>query len=168
MRKLVFAIVLLSAINSYAQELTNGFVETNGTIKTTLQVNNRLFIGGDFSYIGKTTGPFGVFSTQVSDSSGAPISISGNVFSMAKDNSGRIYLGGDFSLNGVRTFLACLNPDYSLNTSFSVSLNGVVSKVLVSGNTLAIAGEFTTVNNQQRISLATISLESFSLNSFLE
>ncbi|MCF8252985.1 MAG: T9SS type A sorting domain-containing protein [Bacteroidia bacterium] len=166
-KKILFlATGLISSLISFSQQVSKKFCETDGVVNSTLKMNNKLYIGGNFSYVGKTTGSFGGFSTSNSNEITLPVDIDGRINSIAKDGSGKIYLGGSFNFEGQSHYLLVLNSDFSVSTSPSIDLDGPITKLTISGNNLIFSGNFTTVNNQFRGGIAAYDLSTNQLLSF--
>jgi uncharacterized delta-60 repeat protein len=86
--------------------------------------------------------------------------VNGSVFAIAVQSSGKIVIGGIFtSVNGVaRDNLARLNPDGTLDTSFTVGTNGGVNTLVAqSDGKIVVGGVFTTLGGQPRNNLGRIS-----------
>ncbi len=103
----------------------------------------------------------GLFSynlvTGAFDTSFRPVIAGGTVSTLAASADGTaVFVGGNFAtVNGTtQRRLAKLNLNGTLNTTFKVSVNSVVSKVSVLGSRLFIGGPFSTVNGKPRALLA--------------
>ncbi|GAB1447505.1 hypothetical protein MASR2M44_05000 [Bacteroidota bacterium] len=163
---LIIALLFMSLVQASAQVLLGNFPQTNGTINAVKRTANKLFLGGDFTYVGKATGSLGAYSLENTDSVTIPIEIHGKVSSIVTDAAGKTYIGGDFTLAGQKHYLVALNPDFSRDMQFACSPSGPVNNMLVIGNKLLIAGTFNAVNDQTRIGLAEWQLSTNSLSSF--
>lgn len=154
----------LFGTHSFAQEggLDPSFGAGLSGVDSTLQViarqsDGRLVIGGNFINVngvnrfriarlnvnGTLDSSFGAGQTGADDF----------VNVMAVQPDGRIVIGGNFTtVNGVgRRFIARLNADGSLDTTFGTNLpflnNRVFSMALLSSGKILIGGTFNTVNN---------------------
>lgn len=164
-------ILLLSCLYLYslvgsAQSILNQFCETDGVVYSTLKMNNKLYIGGNFSYVGKTSGSLGAYNTSDLSSVALPFTLGGTVNSMVRDAVGKIYIGGNFTHNGTQKNLLILNPDFTVASSPAINVNGAVSLLKISGDHLLLSGSFSTVNGQTRTGMAAYNLNLNQLTSF--
>ncbi|OYU94283.1 MAG: hypothetical protein CFE21_17000 [Bacteroidetes bacterium B1(2017)] len=160
----VFVYTLLTAT---AQNVVSNFWETDGQVNATLRLNNKIYLGGEFSYIGPSTGSFGAYNLTQNQLLSTGISIRGMVNAMVTDNAGNTYLGGNFSVNGASFIsLAKFGPGMVLDNSFKPSINGAIQKMVINNNSLYIAGPFSTINSQFRVGLAAFDLTTSTLSSF--
>ncbi|MBP7512006.1 MAG: hypothetical protein KA981_08750, partial [Bacteroidia bacterium] len=81
--------ILCPFYNVSAQEIAQKYCETDGIVNSTLKLNNKIYIGGNFSYVGKTTGAFGAYEIANPNNILLPIAIDGNIQTIAKDASGK-------------------------------------------------------------------------------
>ncbi|HTR40225.1 MAG TPA: Calx-beta domain-containing protein, partial [Pseudomonadales bacterium] len=97
------------------------------------------------------------------DSSFSPITGANDaVKSVAVTPAGQYIIAGDFTAfnNKLQSYVARINPDGSLDTSFTPAVNGPVeSVVLQPDGKVLIGGSFTTVDNQQIYSLARLNAD---------
>lgn len=124
---------------------------TNGEVRTTaLSADGKtLFIGGEFSRVGRRSGSF----VPLDASSGAVkphVIVNGHVTVQLSDGNGGWFIGGNFSSVGgvARHYLAKLRSDGTLDTTFKGQPNSAVHALALIGSTLYIGGGFSTVNNQ--------------------
>lgn len=92
------------------------------------------------------------------------------ISAVALQADGKILIGGDFSAyNGVpRLYLARLNSDGSLDSSFSPSLDGAVRSILAEASgAITIGGNFGQVNGAQRSSVAVLNADGTSSATFV-
>lgn len=153
-------------LNGYSQDVAQKYCETDGMVNATLKMNNKIYLGGNFTYVGKTTGAFGAYEIANSSNIILPVSIEGNIQTLAKDINGKIYIGGDFTYQGQQKYLLVLNPDFTPASSPNISVNGRVTKLLIDGDNLVFSGNFTIVNTQTRLGMAAYNLSSNTLHSF--
>ncbi|MCG9879601.1 MAG: T9SS type A sorting domain-containing protein [Bacteroidia bacterium] len=162
---LISCLYLYSLLGS-AQSILNQFCETDGVVYSTLKMNNKVYIGGNFSYVGKTTGSLGAYNTSDLSAVNLPFSIGGTVNSIVRDAAGKIFIGGNFTHNGTQKNLLILNPDYSIASSPNITVNGTVNNLKISGDFLVISGSFSSVNGQTRTGMAAYNLNTNQLTSF--
>src|SRR5262245_24173474 len=88
------------------------------------------------------------------------VSMGGEIFAIVAQDDGKVILGGDFtSVNGVRrTHLARVNPNGSLDVTWSPNPDGVVSNLVLNGSDLYVSGAFTHIGGEVRSNLAKLSI----------
>ena len=118
-----------------------------------IQADGKILVGGDFTQLGYA-GKYGIGrilpSGIVDYAFDARVLDPGKVHAIAVQPDGKILVGGEFSnLNyESRSNLGRLNADGTLDTSFSVSVNGpVYAIVLQKDGKIVIGGVFTTVGS---------------------
>ena len=103
------------------------------------------YLGGNFGYVGPSTGSF-----VAADSAGALASqwpaVGGNVYAVAPDGSNGFFIGGRFSSVGTKhaNNIAHIKSDGTLDTAWAGSTDGTVYALAVSGGTVYAGGDFTT------------------------
>ena len=133
---------------------------TDGVVSTSLVSAPRLYIGGLFTQIGPCSG--GAFPIDISSGlkhnsfDWSKIGIVGAVNSIISDGAGGWYLGGDFTTVGstTRNYLVKITSSYTVDTSFNANLDGSVTKLVLNGSDLFIAGNFRYVGSYTRPYLA--------------
>jgi len=144
---------------------------TDGTVNAIVTARTSVFIGGDFNYVGPSTGPGVSLNTSnpqpsITDpiiSGGSPKS---SVFAVLPDGSGGWYVGGNFTIVGTapetqsRNNLVHILSTKAVNPLFNPAPNGIVRALSLSddGNTLYLGGEFTTVSGENRSRVAAITV----------
>ena len=152
---------------SKAQNAINSYWETNGQVNATAKLNNKLYIGGEFSYVGPSSGCFGAFNTSSNQVTFNNTKITGQVTASVSDNAGNVYLAGDFSINGSqRKSLAKFSSAMVYDPNFQFTFDGALLQLAVNNNNLFLAGQFSTVNSSVRNGLAAIDLSSNTLTPF--
>ncbi|HYG34821.1 MAG TPA: delta-60 repeat domain-containing protein [Clostridia bacterium] len=145
---------------SNAGEVDTSFTTNPGadsTVRVILeQPDGKILVGGEFTTINGASwrGLARLTSTGTPDSTFGQFSgINGTVHAVALQPDGKILVGGTFStVNGnARSFLARLNSNGSLDTTFNPLLNGAAMALAVrpDGRILA-GGAFDQVNNTAR------------------
>ncbi len=98
-------------------------------------INNRIFIGGNFTSVNGNTNVSGITSLKTDENSGAittgwlpssSVNTGGTVYTMELDaNRGKLYVGGEFTSigNQPRNNIAALNPDTGVANSFDPDAN---------------------------------------------
>jgi hypothetical protein len=152
---------------SNAQNAINSYWETNGQVNATAKLNGKLFVGGEFTYVGPSSGCFGAFNTASNQITFNNTKITGQITATVSDNAGNIYLAGDFSINGSqRKSLAKFSSSMVYDASFNFTFDGQLVKMAVNNNNLFVAGQFSMVNNQMRNGIAAIDLSANTLTTF--
>lgn len=136
----------LNAIITLAENyVTNGYVSS----VVVDSVNNRIYLGGGFSYVGPNTGK-GVpvdAVTGLRDTSYPKVN--GTLRAVVSDGSGGWYIGGDFNEVGglVRNHIAHILADKSVDPGWNPDANDTVYALLLDANTnrLYAGGDFTTI-----------------------
>ncbi len=155
--------LLLAALGtSHAQPLSNvprqDFWVTDGAVNAIAVTNDRVFIGGDFRYVGPYTGggvPVDVNTMQ-------PVAkypkVNGSVHAVEPDGQGGWFIGGLFTTVGgrPRTNLAHITAEGEVNTNWVAHATGGpelgrVNKLALDGDTLYAVGEFTHLGGQPRL-----------------
>lgn len=132
---------------------------TENPIEAFARTQGKLFVGGNYDYVGPTTGNF----AAVNKSTGKPnenfVEPSGEVFAIESDGAGGWFLGGVFrTLDGVvpRNYLVHLLPDGSLDPAWSVTLDSRVENMELVEDILYIQGEFSEVDGVERYTIAAL------------
>lgn len=133
------------------------FFNTNNRIRTMTRVGDTLYIGGDFTKVGKKSMgqavPFDL-NSQTFYRDFTPVS--GVVSDIVPDGKGGWYLGGQFTKVGSysQSYLAHMNSDFAMDSSWRPVLDGVVNKMVVYDGILYVGGYFTTVSGSNRAGVA--------------
>ncbi len=145
-----------------AHILSNGDLDAtfdvlvSGPVYTLLLDGTTLYIGGDFGGL-QGEGRLGVGAIDVETESLLDLDVAldvGPVNSLALDGT-TLYIGGGFTCVGYtescdsgseRNYLAGIDIETSLPTSFDPNMNDVVTDLLLDGTTLYVGGDFTDVN----------------------
>ena len=152
----------LSGRNCIARANTDGTLDTtfnpgsgaNDSITCiSLTTNNEMYIGGNFTaYNGSFRSRIALVNTNgILDTSFNPgQGFNGTVNAILPQPNGQLLVGGDFTAYNGRTknYLARLNPDGSLDTTFDAgtNLNGAVYAIgLQSSGQIVLGGDFTLV-----------------------
>lgn len=172
---LIVIICLLAAlaVQPASAGLTPGMLDTgfdpgsgaNANIRViTQQTDGKILIGGEFTTYNTISRPHiarlnadGSLDTTFNPGTGTD----NTVCSIAVQPDGKILIGGFFSTYGgvTRTFIARLNHDGTLDTTFNSTIlgggsAGVFAILLEADGKMVIAGYFTTVNGISRKSIA--------------
>jgi hypothetical protein len=131
-----------------------GFWSTDGFVLDIARVGDALVVGGEFNYIGPSTGAAAVTDINGLLTHDFP-KVEGEVFAVADDAAGGWFVGGSFhSIGGIaRTNLAHVLPNGTVNP-IDISASGPVYALTRSGTTILAGGAFNTIGNQARSGLA--------------
>lgn len=129
----------------------------DGQVNALQRLGSSWYVGGSFGWVGPTTG--GAFLTTDAGVVTHFPEVAGQVFAVAPDGTGGLYLGGAFSAVGgfARSNLAHLLPDLGVDPSFAPVVNGAVYAVHRSSSSVYLAGNFSQVNGQSRTTVAELS-----------
>lgn len=141
---------------------------TDGIVQTIDRVGNTLYIGGHFTSVGPRTGPFGLVNGPSGALARAFDFAGGNVAAVASDGHGGYFVGGDFRrVSGIALRgLSHVRSDGSLDPAFSIPVNDAIAALALSGNTLYVGGEFTTLGGVARNRIAALDATSGALEAF--
>jgi hypothetical protein len=119
-----------------------------------------LYLGGDFTRIGLTSGHGVALDATTGRPSIAnyPVVSGGGVSAAAPDGAGGWFIGGDFLRVGNvdRKYLAHVKADGSLDTTFAPQPDGPVKAMAVMSGTLYLGGTFSRINGQRRVGLGAV------------
>lgn len=108
-------------------------------------VNNRLYIGGDFTYVGPPTGRSAAMDATTGLYAPAwPLVRGGTVSAIASDGLGGWYIGGNFTTVGglPRVRLAHVLANNTVDPAWTPSVNAAVLTIAVSGGVVYVGGSF--------------------------
>jgi len=134
------------------------FWRTDGPVLSLLVTNGTVYLGGQFNYVGPdTSGASVVDATTAQLSPGFP-AVNGPVYSAASDGQGGWYIGGTFSSVGgiVRSNLAHVLADNSVDPLWNPQANGSNTVIRVSGGTVYVGGGFTRIGPTLRNRIAAL------------
>ncbi|MCF8409623.1 MAG: hypothetical protein K9G36_11710, partial [Crocinitomicaceae bacterium] len=141
-------------LNGLAQTLNPSSISTNGSVKTIVQDNSTIYLGGNFSAAGyKATGIAKINSNSLSEI-GFP-SVQGQCFSTVQDGSGGWFVGGSFSVQGLSNLIHIL-ANNTIDVSFAPNPNSTVNALYLDGTTLYVGGGFSQISGQTQNRLAAI------------
>lgn len=119
------------------------------------------YIGGNFTYVGPNTGGGALISAATGRPLPPYLRVNGKVHTVATDEDGRWYIGGEFtSVGGVpRNNLARIHPSGALDRSWDFNVDNRVYALEVDGPYLYVGGGFTAINGIARYGIARIVTE---------
>lgn len=134
---------------------------TNGEVKAATRIDQTVYVGGTFDYVGPFTGNGVVLDTgSGTRQSGWPTVEGGQVLAAVPDGSGGWFIGGDFDKVGgqSRLNIAHVRGDQTIDPSWNPGTNNTVRALVVSAGYLYIGGDFSTVAGLTRTRLAALSV----------
>jgi hypothetical protein len=134
------------------------FWRTDGPVLAVLVTNDTVYLGGQFNYVGPDTGGASVVDATTAELRPGFPAVNGPVYSAAPDGQGGWYIGGAFSSVGgiVRSNLAHVLADNSVDPRWNPQANGSNLVLRVSGGTVYVGGAFTRVGVATRNRLAAL------------
>jgi trimeric autotransporter adhesin len=159
---LSLTLVSLICCIAFGRELSSTAREetwmTNGSANVIVQDNDKVFLGGGFSYVGPNTGSFGITDTAAGALRPRFPIVNNIVTSIAPDNTGGWYIRGTFSQVGTfqRRNVAYILSDLSVDTAWNPGMQYTfhVDVLLLSGNNVYIGGSFDSIGGQARKNIA--------------
>jgi len=146
-----------AASTGVVPEKTDG---VNGVVYASVQIGDRTFIGGSFSWAGSSTGAgLPVDPTVGKRLAGARVV--GEVRTAVADGVGGWYVGGDFATAGgkVRNGAARINAA-GFVTAWNPLPTGSVRSIAVRGGVVYLGGSFTQIGGQARNNIAAVDASS--------
>lgn len=131
---------------------TNG--NNKGSVDAVTTQGNVAYLGGTFTEVGTCRG--GLVLLNSSGEFVSSFNVAGSVSGMVSDGFGGYYVHGDFVYKqGAYTAanIIRIKADKSVDTSLSLTANGVISTAIVFGTNLYISGSFSSINGQARTGL---------------
>lgn len=134
------------------------FWRPDGPVYSILITNGLTYLGGTFGYVGPDSGAAGVFDLSTGEAKRGFPKIEGSVLAAVPDGAGGWFVGGAFTNIGpvVRTNLAHVLADNSVDPNWTPHLNGVCRSMVSAGGQLYIGGAFTRVASTTRNRLAAV------------
>ncbi len=165
----VFCLVSLS----FSQTQLSQFYGVNelsstGTVRAVAAAGNTLFIGGTFTEVNFPCGNAAFLDATTGDADRFFPKFDDRVFAIVSDNNNGWYVGGMFTHTHGHPikYLAHINADHSVDTSFNLSLNSFVNCITVSDSTLYFGGVFTSVLGITRNHIAAVNINSRQVTSW--
>ena len=135
---------------------------TNGIINAIATTPDTVYIGGYFNYVGPSTG----YGIPLDLLSGMPLAkfpkVNGFVSVCVPDGSGGWFIGGRFNKVGnfTRKYIAHILADGLVDPNWNPNASGGnytgVGALVVSGSTIYVGGEFTSIGGQPRNNIAAL------------
>ncbi len=131
---------------------------TNGPVNAIIEDQGRLYLGGEFTYIGPNTGHGAVYDTQTGEVLNDYPRLGGRIQACVSDGSGGWYIGERTTPLGdaAKTRIVHIQPDGSLESNWAPEVNGIVYALAVSGTTVYVGGYFNQVEGVERHNLAAL------------
>jgi hypothetical protein len=133
---------------------------TNGPVSSVVAAGDRVYIGGEFTYVGPNTGS-GVLLGLKRGSRARPFAkVKGSVLAVVSDGAGGYYVGGWFDRVGSvpRANLAHIDANGSVDPAWNPNPNydGGVDALALSGSTVYVGGFFASIGGQPRRGIAAV------------
>ena len=131
---------------------------TNGPVYAIAPAGDRVYIGGQFTYVGLYTGG----GVPINTSTGLPVSmfpkINGTVWASCADGNGGWFVGGDFTvIDGVaRNYIAHILSDGKVDPAWNPNADGGIYSLALSGTAVYVGGNFTSIGGQSRNYIAAL------------
>jgi hypothetical protein len=161
---LAFSLLCCSAGLALAQTGAPPLWTTNGTVHAVVRDGGTIYIGGDFTQVGRTTGSCAAIDASTGTPQGPYPGVTGKIHAIAPDGNGGWYLGGSFTAvrGQPRNNLAQLDAGGNL-TAWDPDVRGPtgdpvvgVYALAVSGGTVFVGGWFFSIHGQGRNCLAAV------------
>ncbi|MBI5170563.1 MAG: T9SS type A sorting domain-containing protein [Candidatus Eisenbacteria bacterium] len=164
---LLSAFLLLSATAARAQVADPNLWVTDGVVNTTFLDGNKLYLGGDFEYVGPQTGAWASVARPGYRPYSTPPRVEGTVYCSASDGAGGWFVGGSFSrINGAtRQNLAHFRADGTLD-GWAPNPSAPVRALLRMNGRLYVGGDFLVIASLGRQRLAAFDIASLALLSW--
>jgi len=131
---------------------------TNGAVRSIVRTPDTVYIGGDFTYVGPSTGG----GVPLDTATGALIytfpKVDGTVHACVPDGSGGWFIGGYFDKVGnvARNSIAHILANGSVDLTWNPNASNSIFALAVSGSTVYAGGWFTSIGGQTRNHIAAI------------
>lgn len=144
-----------------ADELPSGAVVADERIYQVVRAGDRVYGWGNFSSVGRYSGPGGVLDATTGAAGSSPQIMDGQVSVTVPDGAGGWFIGGDFTRIGAHQAggLAHVLASGELDTDFLPRANHLVSALALHGDTLYVGGAFSQIGGAARERLAALSAE---------
>jgi len=162
---LMVSATMMTSVVSAQQIVAPDLWITDGRVRALSVDGDRMYLGGDFGYIGPRTGSGVEISAVTGEPDNQTALLDGIVETVISDSSGGWYVGGSRNLRpgGKRAFFTHILADGTLDTSSLPQPDGAVHSLLLIGKTLYLGGKFTTIGGEQRRRVAAIDVASGTL-----
>ena len=159
----VLLFVIVSGITN-SQTLQENLYVTNGSVKATKISGNTLYIGGDFTQVGPSTGYGAAIETSTGTYDASMPKVNGNIYAVAPDGLGGWFIGGNFTYVGAvaRNKIAHIKADKTVDMSWNPNATGstfyppYIKAIAVSGSTVYVGGQFTNIGGLARNRIAAL------------
>jgi hypothetical protein len=159
----------LAHIDSTGKVLQGGSLDFGQSTVRTLELSDStLYVGGSFTKIySRTSAKLARISVSTALSNLNIPKIYGDVYCMAADGKGGVYIGGSFSQIGdsMRKNFAQIDST-GVVTGLDIEPNNYVSAIKLSGGIGYIGGKFTQVSDNRRFSIAAFDLKTGKITSW--
>lgn len=151
--------LLYFSLTCVSQTLDTNLWIPNGPVYATEKFNNKIYIGGNFDYVGPYSGSAVKFDTTSSIPSLSFPKINGVVYAVISDNYGNWYIGGNF--NKVNNLpiqnLVKVLPNGKPDPNFTPNPDNTVRSICLKYQRLYVGGNFRAICGETRYYAAAIS-----------
>lgn len=158
------ALLALAAGVAHAQVVDPNLWVTDGVVTTSFLDGNKLYIGGDFDYVGPQTGSWASISrADLNTVTNAP-RVNGTIYCAESDGAGGWFVGGAFTqvAGAARTNLAHFRADGTLD-GWAPNPSATVRALLKLNNKLYVGGDFASTSGATRRGAAAYDLPTLAL-----
>lgn len=143
-----------------AQMVDTTFWVPNGPVESIVLNDTTIILGGNFDQVAPVTGSFVRLDTVSALVDPSLFKVNGPVYTVHRDPSGYIYVGGAFSRCGNVSVnnIFRLTPAGAFDNSFQHNVDGTVRALYVHDTLLYIGGDFSAVDGDLRNNLAAVHL----------
>ncbi len=151
--------IFYSSLSS--QEIISPKISTNGIINVIVSDSNNIYIGGNFSEVGRKAVNIVKLSLQSNTSELYPSLGGDRSYANIIISDGNLgwYVGGSFNIEGITNLVHILG-DQTIDRSFKPNPNGEVRALYQEGNLLYVGGSFTQLGGQARSRIGVINTNS--------
>lgn len=160
---------LLMGAATFSQQLDSTWPGVNGPVYTIYKhpTNNTVYIGGQFTRLGTETPYLALFNKTSGNLTASLPFPDDKVVAALPDGSGGYYIGGDFTMvnDQAHKYAAHIDATGQL-TAWNPDVDGTVTDIEMSGNTIYICGQFNNAGGQARKNIAAVDATTGTLKSW--
>ncbi len=156
---LIALVFLFSAPASFAQLADSAMWQTNGQVNDIHRTGDKVYIGGEFTYVGPHTGAGAVITGSTGAlQTGFPEIEGGRINVSIADGNGGWYLGGAFKKVAGQNldYLCHIMSDFSVDPNFLPAADSAVYTLALLNGTLYAGGSFRNIGGLTRNYIAAI------------
>lgn len=168
MRKILLFILVFTSFNLFGQVRDERFPIVNSDVLGISNDGENTYLAGQFQVLAPFTGRGLEMDVNIPNyNSRFPAIPDGIVYTAETDGAGGWYVGGDFTLVGD---IECKNivhilSDGTIDENWIMDVNGDINDILIVGDALYVAGDFTEIKGLPRNYMAKINISDVSVDS---